>query len=73
MGRKKGSKNKASERDSFHQSKLTHKEEQVDKTEVFAISVLETPLFLCRSCRCSFETTEEYAQHQCAVHQVIFL
>lgn len=29
-----------------------------ETTEVFAVSVLESPLLLCRSCRDSFETSE---------------
>lgn len=69
MGRPKGSKNKATsvkEESPLQKRKPVLKQEPVEKAEVFAVSVLETPLFLCRACHCSFETTEEYSQHQCS-------
>lgn len=74
MGRPKGSKNKTtreSENLTPQKKNPSLKQAPEGKTEVFAVSLLDTPLdtplFLCRSCHCSFETTEEYAQHNCRV------
>lgn len=39
-------------------SKVKSEPLKPEKTEVFAVSVLESPLLLCRSCRDSFETAE---------------
>lgn len=69
MGRPKGSKNKATAvkiESPPQKTKSPLKQEPAEKAEVFAVSVLETPLLLCRACRCSFETTEEYALHPCS-------
>ena len=71
MGRPKGSRNKAAivkHESPPQKTRNLVKEKAVQRAEVFeVVPILETPLLLCRSCRCSFETTEEYAQHQCPV------
>lgn len=61
MGRPKGSKKKAeaAEVDSkVTSSNPAVKQNKPETAEVFAVSVLESPLLLCRSCRDSFETSE---------------
>lgn len=78
MGRPKGSKNtkassaKTAKAEQSPQKKLVvtveKKTPETSKTEkVFAVPVIETPLFMCRRCQGAFETTEEYTNHHCPV------
>lgn len=73
MGRPKGSKNtkptavKFVKVEDSPRKKELMKDESIEepKSEVFAVPVVETPLFMCRRCQGAFETTTEYREHSC--------
>jgi 5-methylcytosine-specific restriction endonuclease McrA len=76
MGRPKGSKNTkplqkvpAKTKSPAQKKTVVLKPENEEnlKSEVFAVPVIETPLFMCRRCQGAFETTQEYTQHLCPV------
>lgn len=58
MGRPRRGSKKETKAESTPATKIAQLKPVSEATEVIAVSVLESPLFLCRYCRDSFETSE---------------